>query len=87
MIRKFQIQAWEAQALVIKTLRDKLQGADGDDQEIIRAMDNAENILNAMDTAGYTPRRWGVGLAARWETGDETPEQIDEYDNAEWGGM
>lgn len=87
MIRKAQIEAWEAMAVLVKALSDKLDGPDdGNERNDIRALDEAQNILNAMSAAGYAPRRWGVGLAARWETGDETQEQIAVYDNAEWGG-
>ena len=86
-LRKAQIQAWEAQAVVIKVLRDKLRGPDdGNEREDNRALTNAQDIIASMEAAGYAPRLWGVGLAARWETGDETPEQIAEYDSAEWGG-
>lgn len=85
-IRKAQIQAFKAQAMAVDLLGDAAETAESELGPELRAWQKAQDILNTMRLAGYAPRRWGAGLAARIETGDETPEQIAEYDNAEWGG-
>lgn len=82
-MRKLQIQAWNAQAELLAALTRLFADAE-DGNPVIEQYHTAARIMRAMDEAKYTPQRWGTGPAARYETGDETPEQIAEYDNAEW---
>jgi hypothetical protein len=81
--RKAQIQAYETQSTLTHELYQAAENVDEGHPAITRWQE-AQHKLNDMVKAGYAPRRWGTGLAAHIETGDETPEQIDEYDNAEY---
>lgn len=81
--RKAKIQAYTAQLALTYELHKQAMKAE-EDSPVIAEWQQAQRILNDMLLAGYAPRRWGIGLAAFLETGDETPEQIDEYDNIEY---
>ena len=82
-IRKAQIQAYTAQLELAYALNQVAMKAE-EDSPVIAEWQQASRILNEMLVAGYAPRRWGMGLAAFIETGDETPEQLDEYDSIEY---
>lgn len=81
--RKLQIQAYEAQLALTHALHQEVQHVD-EDSPMFPVWQEAHRILNEMLHAGYAPRRWGMGLAAFLETGDETPEQLEEYDSIEY---
>lgn len=83
-MRKLQIQAWNAQSELLAALTRLFADAE-DDDPVVKQYHEAFRVTRAMSEAGYAPQRWGTGLVARYETGDETPEQLSEYDNAEWG--
>jgi hypothetical protein len=83
MNRKQQIQAYETQVAITKSLYTEAENVE-DGHPAIARWQEAPRKLMQMALNGYPPRRWGMGLAAHWETGDETPEQIAEYDNADY---
>jgi len=82
-IRKAQIQAYTAQLALAYALNREANKAE-EDSPVIAEWQTASGILNDMLLAGYAPRRWGMGIAAEIETGDETPEQIEELDGMEY---
>lgn len=82
-IRKLQIQAYTAQLALAYALNQEANKAD-EDSPVIAEWQEASRIYNEMILAGYAPRRWGVGLAASIETGDETPEQIEELNSRDF---
>jgi hypothetical protein len=86
-IRKAQIQAYNAQAALVYDLSRAWADADGDRaacSKLSAQWAQANEILTGMEDAGYTPQRWGMGLAARWETGDETSAELERLNGADW---
>ena len=74
-VRKSQIQLYKQQLALTDALRAEAW-ADMENDEKIAAFDTAAGILRAMNEAGYAPRSFGV---ADLETGDATPEEIEEW--------
>lgn len=77
-IRKLQIQAYRAQ-LALADVAVSAAKADLENDALAAAAGQACDILQSMRDAGYAPRSFGV---AQLETGDETPEEIEELREA-----
>jgi hypothetical protein len=76
-IRKQQITAYRTQLALAVELKAIFE-ADMENDEKGAAFEKAAEIWRMMEQAGYKPRSFGADCI---ETGDETPEQIEEMLN------
>ena len=79
---KLQLQAYNAQSSLVVALYKVCENVEDGDPSIAKWQE-ATRILHTMEQAGYMPQRWGVGPASHCETGNETPEQIDELSDVD----